>query len=95
VLAHALVQVMGRQAQAAAHGDAALIAPDGSGQNVPVSDAADVNPLYRGHVQEALNLGILRADFSDGSARVLPAAPVTRLDYTRGALAAFDATPFP
>jgi serine protease AprX len=94
-MAYALVQALGRQTQAEAHGDAALTAPDGSGGSVPVEDGADVNPIYRGHVQEALNLGILRADFSSGSARVLPAGEVTRLDYTRSALATFDVTPFP
>lgn len=94
-VAYALVQALGRQAQAEDHGDAALTAPDASGQAVPLSDADSVDPIYRGHVQEALNLGILKADFSAGDARVLAKEAVTRLGYAESAVAAFDATPFP
>lgn len=94
-VAYSLVQAMGRQAQAEAHGTAPLTAPDASGQAQPVSDEGDVNPLYRGHVQEALNLGILKADFSTGGAKLMPLQTVTRLQYAESAVAAFDATPFP
>lgn len=94
-LAYALVQVMGRQAAAETAQAGTLSAPDASGNRVPVSDADAVTPELRGHVQVALDLGILKADFSDGSARVLPKADVSRLAYAESVLAAFAATPFP
>ncbi len=93
-IASALVQAIGRQAQAEAH-TGAMTAPDDSGNAVEVADAADIDPALRGHVQEALNLKIISAEFAGGQARVRPKSAVTRADYAAAAVKTFASVTFP
>lgn len=94
-IAYALVQAMGRQAQAEAHAGTELTVADEDGNPVPVVDAAEIDPALRGHLQEALSLGILQAEITGGVARVRPRQPVTRGDYAEAAVRADAAVPFP
>ncbi|HUP91173.1 MAG TPA: S8 family serine peptidase [Solimonas sp.] len=95
---YALVQAIGRQAAAEA-ASGALMATTADGTRVEVVDADTVDPLYLGHVQVALDLGLLTVElFEEGGAlkaRLAAKTPVTRLEYARAAMAAFAAVPFP
>lgn len=94
-VAYALIQAMGLQARAESHDGAALTAPDADGNPVPVADADEVDPALRGHVQEALNLGILDAEIEGGQARIAPRAAVTRAQYAAFAMRAYATLPLP
>lgn len=94
-VAYALVQAMGRQSQAQTHEGTALTATDADGNSVPVADADAVNPALLGHIQEALNLGILTVVIRDGAAYLDPTATLTRGDYAEIAVRAFSIVPFP
>ena len=93
--AYALVQALGREAAALAHGDAALTAPDADGNAVPVVDADQVDAPLRGHIQEALNLGILKATIQNGQATLSPKATLTRGDYAEMSAEAYADMPLP
>ncbi|HEX4895125.1 MAG TPA: S8 family serine peptidase [Solimonas sp.] len=93
--AYALVQAMGREEQAKAHGDAALTAPQAEGDPLPVADAAEVDPALRGHIQEALNFGILDYSVKNGRAVIAPRAPLSRADFAQMSAEAYADTPFP
>ncbi len=94
-VAYALIQAIGRQAQAEAHEGSALTAPDADGNPVPVVDADAADPALLGHLQEALTLGILKADIVDGQARIAPKQAVTRGAYAEFAVRTFTIVPFP
>lgn len=93
--AYALVQAIGRETEALAHGDAELMAPDADGTLVPVADADQVDPALRGHVQEALSLGILKATITGGSALLAPGSSITRAEYAEMSAEAYADLPFP
>jgi serine protease AprX len=90
--AAALVQAMGREAQAESHAGTPLTAPDPEhpDQRLPVVDAALVDPALLGHVQEALDLGILVAEAGNGTARIEPKRSITRADYAQYAVRTFE-----
>ena len=94
-IAYALVQAIGRQAQAEAHNPATMTATDDAGNSAEVVDADMIDPALRGHVQEALNLKIMDAEFTGGKARVNPKSVVKRADYAAAAFKTFVAVPFP
>ncbi len=93
--AYALVQAIGREAEALAHGDEPLSVQDADGNVVPVADADQVDPALRGHIQEALNLGILKATISGGSATIAPRAALTRAEYAQMSAEAYADIQFP
>ncbi|WP_169577525.1 S8 family serine peptidase [Sinimarinibacterium sp. CAU 1509] len=94
-VAYALVQAIGRQANAESYAGTPLTAPDAEGNPVAVADAGDVDPALLGHVQDALNLGILKADFAGGVATIAPKHTVTRGDYAEYVVRTFAIVPFP
>ncbi len=94
-VAYALVQAIGRQAQAESHAGTELTATDADGNPVPVADAGDTDPALLGHLQEALNLGILRAQVANGVARIEPRVPVSRGDYAEYVTRTYAVVPFP
>lgn len=92
-LAYALVQSLGLQSQAQAHGGDITVAHDG--RRLVLDDQASVDPALRGYVQLALDLNLIAARFSltQGPfdlvptlhARFEPAGTVTRADYAAAA----------
>ncbi len=94
-VAYALVQAIGRQANAESHAGTPLTAPDADGNPVAVADAGDVDPALLGHLQDALNLGILKADFVGGVATISPKLAVSRGAYAEYAVRTFAIVPFP
>lgn len=102
-LAYALVQSLGLQEQAEAARDALGnddITVAYNGEQVPVTDTADIPADMRGHVQLALDLQLIRVSFEleqgpfdltpTVTATFSPNANVTRGEYTFSAVNLFD-----
>ncbi|WP_341501937.1 S8 family serine peptidase [Gallaecimonas sp. GXIMD4217] len=98
-LAYSLVQSLGREAEALAHDGELRV--DYMGEQVPVLDATEVPAELLGHVQEALNLGLLgvRFEVRQGPyditpslvARFEPASRISRAHYAVIAGRLYDA----
>lgn len=92
-LAHALVQALGLQAAALAHSGDVVVHYEG--RRIVLSDQGQIDPAVRGHVQLALDAGLLPATFEvqQGpfdlqptiTARFGPKAQVTRAAYAAAA----------
>jgi subtilisin family serine protease len=96
--AYGLVHTSGR-ADIAAQYSGDLFAFDEEGNMVPVADAEAVSPALRGHVQDALVLGILKPELvSEGGSTVAfvrPAAGLSRAEYAEMAVQALAVLPRP
>jgi serine protease AprX len=97
-VAYGLVHTSGRAAVAAQYGGD-LFAFDDDGNAVPVADAEAVSPALRGHVQDALVLGILKPELvSEGGATVAfvrPTEGLSRAEYAAMAVQALAVLPRP
>jgi subtilisin family serine protease len=98
-MAFALVQVLGRQQTTAIYEGMTMFAEDEDGNLVPVVDADEVTPALRNHVQDALALKILDAEFfMDGEekkARIHPQGAVSRANYASASVRAYETITFP
>lgn len=96
--AYGLVHASGRAAIAAQYGGD-LFAFDDNGNVVPVADADQIDPALRGHVQDALVLGVLKPELvSEGGATVafvLPTEGLSRAEYAAMAVQALAVLPRP
>jgi serine protease AprX len=97
-VAYSLVHSSGRAAVAAQYGGD-LFAFDGEGNAVPVVDADAVDPTLRGHVQDAIVLGILKPELvSEGGSTVAlirPTDGLSRAEYAEMAVQALAVLPRP
>ncbi len=98
-LAFALVQAIGHGSKLSVYDGVTMFAPDTEDNAVPVVDADEVTPEWRNHVQDALAMRILDAEFFDDNgtikARVRPKTTVTRAAYAGASARAFVVVPFP
>lgn len=93
-LAYSLVQAIGREAAARSFGCDLTVGYNDA--RLPIRDAADVTPALCGHVQVAIDLGLIPVQFfveqpdpfepAIVGARFAPQAAVTRADYTAAAV---------
>jgi serine protease AprX len=98
-MAYALIQALGHESALSVYDGVTMFAPDAEDNAVPVVDADEVKPQWRNHVQDALAMRVLDAEFFDDNgtkkARIHPKAVVTRAGYAVASSQAYLVVPFP
>lgn len=94
--AFALVQAKGDESAANSHSaDAGMVFIDEDGRSFMVADALEVEESRRGHLQQALLLGIVEVEIVDGVAFMRPNKAMTRAEYASMAARASLTLPLP